>query len=95
MLSIGRDIDGWKDYLLKQKQFNPNRLLAHILVKDPSSTLSRLQSELIFRNNRMFIRHHGSNPTIIDGVEMSVGEERELNFGSVIQAGAMAFKYAK
>jgi hypothetical protein len=93
VLSLGRDIEGWKDYLLIQKQFNPNRLLAHILIKDPSSTLSRLQAELIYKNNKMYIRHHGSNPTVIEGVEMAVGELKEISYGSIIQAGAMVFKY--
>jgi len=92
-LSFGRESEGWKEYLISTKHFNPNRLLAHILIKDPTSTLSRLQAEMIFTNNRMHIRHHGSNPTIVDGAELPVGVLTELPFGATIQAGAMEFKF--
>lgn len=92
-LSFGRESEGWKEYLINKKHFNPNRLLAHILIKDPTSTLSRLQAEMIFTNNRMHIRHHGSNPTIVNGAELPVGVLTELPFGATIQAGAMEFKF--
>ena len=94
-LSFGRETEDWKDYLVNKKQFNPNRLLAHILIKDPTSTLSRLQAELIFKNNRMYIRHNGSNPTIVNGAELPVGVLTELPFGATIQAGAMEFKFVE
>lgn len=92
VLSFGRDTKDWKDYLISKNFFTQERLHSHILVSDPTSTLSRLQAELIY-NDRMFIRHHGSNPTTVNGTDIPKDKLVELSIGSTIQAGAMVLKY--
>jgi hypothetical protein len=92
VLSFGREVEGWKKYLIEKKHYTSERLMAHILIKDKTSTLSRLQAELVYKNNKLYIRHQGANPTIVNGSELPIGQLQELPIGSTISAGAMDFK---
>lgn len=88
VITIGRDSPDWK------KQLKKGREHSHIRIKDSTKTLSRLQAEMVLGNGEMRLRNLGeANPTVVDGVELSVGEIVALKSGSVIQAGNLKLRY--
>lgn len=86
VLTIGRDCPDWK------KRVQSGRENAHLRVKDPTSTMSRMQAEIIYKKGGIFIRNLAdTNPTTVDAKELALGEEVQLNDGAKIEAGYLVF----
>jgi len=68
------------------------RSYAHIRLME--KTVSRKQAELIFKDQKLFIKNLSeTNLTQLDGVELQPGEMKEVKFGSRIRTGELEFEY--
>jgi hypothetical protein len=80
--TVGRDV------------VNGDRAYAHIQIDNRFSTVSRRQAELLYRENRLYVRNLSeTNCTQIDGIEIKPGQLAELNPGSTMRCGELEFQY--
>ncbi|MFW6001991.1 MAG: FHA domain-containing protein [archaeon] len=88
--SIGNETDGW------ESKVPGGRKDSHILVQDPTKTLSRYQAEIIFDGQKVYLKNYSSvNKTVVNSKELGENESTELKNEDVIQAGRVEFKYQK
>ncbi len=88
IVTIGRDSSEWKDHV------KPGRENAHLRITDSTRNLSRMQAELLFKDDIMILKNLGSvNPTKVDGASLAVNDTVKLKSGSIIQAGRFKMKF--
>lgn len=93
-LTIGRESPDWKDFLTQANNVHPDQLYAHILIPDPTQTISRLQAELIYHNGKVKVRSKSSvNATIVNEIPLSIEQEADLIPGSSLKAGEVLLSY--
>ena len=86
--SIGNEAEGW------ESKIPSGRIESHILVQDPTKTLSRYQAEIIYDGQKTYIKNYsGVNKTVVDSKELEENESVELKGGETIKAGRVEFQY--
>lgn len=76
-----------------REEISGDRAYCHIQLKQ--KTISRRQAELIYKDNRLFVRNlSDTNFTQIDGMELKPGEKTEVKIGSKIRTGEVEFQYS-
>lgn len=77
-----------------REQASPEKEPTHVFIKN--NTVSRRQAELIYRNSVLYLKNlSGTNPTRLNKVEMTVGQELELSEGMEIAMGTVYIIYRK
>lgn len=77
-----------------RKAIKGDRSFAHILIDRKFGTVSGLQAELVYRDGKLYVRNHSNtNPTQVDGIELSSNTLTELKRESVMRTGELEFKY--
>lgn len=67
---------------------------SHIQLND--QTVSRKQAEIIYRDDKMFIKNLSeTNYSKVDGREVKPNEVAEITNGTIIKTGAIEFKYVR
>ncbi len=90
VLTIGRDFREWQDH----PKLSGDRKYAHIRIKDDSRTLSRIQAEIIYREDRVYLKNLSEvNPCKVNGTDVAVNESVELSPGAKITTGYIEFSY--
>lgn len=82
VVTVGRDkVTGERSY-------------AHIQIDAQFRTVSRQHFKLVFQRPDLFVQNLSStNPTKLNGVELSEGEIRKVQNGDIIGAGELEFQY--
>ncbi|WP_420466534.1 FHA domain-containing protein [Panacagrimonas sp.] len=60
----------------------------HLSLPDPGRTLSRVQAQLLDRQGVVKLVARGTNPLIVDGTPLEIGEEVPLLEQATIEMGA-------
>lgn len=71
-----------------------DRAYAHIQIDERFHTVSRRQAELIWKDNKLFVKNLSeTNPTQVNGAELKPGKMVQLKPGSIIRTGELEFQY--
>lgn len=77
-----------------REQATGDRAFAHLQLNDSMQTVSRKQAQIIYRNQRIFVKNMSQvNFTQVNGIELGVNEEIELTPGSMIKIGSIELQY--
>jgi len=72
------------------------RASAHLKIDDSMLTVSRMQAEIIYRNNKVFLKNLSTaNYTELDGYALNPNETKELRSGANIKMGELRLQYIK
>lgn len=72
------------------------RAQAHIKIDDSIQTVSRMQAEIIYKNNKVFIKNLSkTNYTEVNGYSLQPNQVKELRPGAIIKMGELEWEYQK
>ena len=72
------------------------RAQSHIKIDDSIQTVSRMQAEIIYKNNKVFIKNLSkTNYTEVNGYALQPNQVKELRPGSIIKMGELEWEYQK
>lgn len=60
----------------------------HLCLPDPNRTISRVQAQIVNRQGTFKLIARGSNPLLVDGSPLEIGEEAPLAATTTIETGA-------
>lgn|GEM_PF-879040 len=87
-LTIGRESVSWTNIVPEDMHD------AHLRIVDSTKTVSRLQAELLYFNEMVFIRNRSNvNPIIINNNPVHIDSMIQIKHGYIIKAGYMMFRY--